>query len=98
MDRSFQLLEEYAKDRDQAIVKVIRTGKLEAFKDFVKKWNKKGVYPSCFALPSDEVLEICVRQMCLHCTEIPPEVKGQAVNWLVDHNYHLDMTEERGVL
>ena len=79
---------QYAKDRDAAIVDCIKTDTLEPFKEFVKNNLPKG-----FVLPSDEALSISIRQMCLHCTNIPDEIKGKAVNWLTERGYHLDFAE-----
>lgn len=81
---------EYAKDRDMAIVKAIETESVEPFKEFVAKYQALGYYPECFDLPSDNVLEISIRQMALHCTSIPTEIKGKAVEWLVNNNHKLD--------
>lgn len=84
---------EYAKDRDEAVLKSIRADSTEPFRKFVKEYNEKGFFPSCFELPSEEVLEISIRQMCLHCTNIDPETKGLAVEWLTSRGLHLDFTE-----
>lgn len=84
---------EYAVDRDKAIVECINTDTLEPFKAFISKWADRGIFPKCFMLPSDEVLNISIRQMCLHCTDIEPEIKGKAVDWLTSRGYHLDMTD-----
>lgn len=84
---------EYATDRDKAIIASIKGDTLEPFKAFVDKYAKLGIYPACFALPADEVLEISIRQMALHATAIDYETKGRAVEWLTDRGYHLDFTE-----
>lgn len=81
---------EYAKDRDNAIFECIATDTVDPFKAFVNKYNDKGFYPDCFKLPNDDVLEISIRQMALHCTSIAPEIKGMAVDWLLNRNHHLD--------
>lgn len=84
---------EYAKGRDEAIVESIRTDSVEPFKKFVESWKDKGLFPDCFVLPKDEVLAISIRQMAIHCTDIAPEIKGQAVNWLLSRGHHLDFTD-----
>ena len=81
---------QYAPDRDDAVVACIDGDTLEPFKAFVAKYAAKGFFPDCFELPSDEVLEISIRQMCLHCTNIPHDIKGKAVDWLTSHNHKLD--------
>lgn len=87
------IISEYATDRDAAIVECINTDSLDAFKAFVTKYQDKRFFPACFELPSDAVLEISIRQMCLHCTSIEPEIKGRAVDWLTSRGHHLDFTD-----
>lgn len=84
---------EYCIGRDKAIVESIGTDSVEPFKRFVNEWKEKGLYPDCFALPNDEVLAISIRQMALHCTDIKPEIKGRAVDWLTSRGHHLDFTD-----
>lgn len=91
MNKDIDAIIEYSEGRDKAIIDCIKTDSVEPFKAFIDSWKDKGVFPECFALPSDEVLAISIRKMCLHCTNIAPEIKGQAVNWLLDRNYDLEM-------
>lgn len=84
-------IRQYAIDRDQAIREAIKTDSVEPFKEFVKKHAE--AYPPCFELPSDNVIEISIRQMALHCTDIEPEIKGLAVDWLTSRGLHLDFTD-----
>lgn len=84
---------DYAKGRDEAIVESIRTDSVKPFKKFVEGWKDKGLFPECFVLPKDEVLAISIRQMAIHCTDIAPEIKGQAVNWLLSRGHRLDFTD-----
>lgn len=86
-------LHEYAVARDKAIVESIRNDSVEPFKAFIREEAKKGIFPSCFELPKDEVLAISIRQMAIHCTEIAPEIKGRAVDWLLARGHHLDFTQ-----
>ena len=86
-------MKEYAIKRDEAIVESIRTDSVQPFRRFMNEQGLKGVLPACFVLPSDEVLEISIRQMCLHCTNIAPEIKGQAVDWLIKNGHDLDFTK-----
>ena len=74
-------IDEFAKDRDTAIMEF----DLKKFKRFIKKW----LHPK--TLPSDEVLKITMRKMCLECTRIPAENKIQACEWLIAHGYLTDM-------
>lgn len=84
---------DYAIKRDEAIVECIRTDSVQPFRRFINEQGLKGVLPACFTLPSDEVLEISIRQMCLHCTNIAPEIKGLAVDWLLKNGHDLDFTK-----
>jgi hypothetical protein len=84
---------EYAIKRDEAIVESIRTDSVQPFRRFINEQSLKGILPACFMLPSDEILEISIRQMALHCTSIEPEIKGLAVDWLVKNGHDLDFTK-----
>ena len=75
-------INEFVKDRDTAIMKF----DLKKFKRFIIKWHHSR------SLPSDEVLEITMRKMCLECTQIPTENKIQACEWLISHGYLTDMS------
>ncbi len=87
-------ISDYAIERDEAIVSCIENNSVVPFKTFVERWEKKGVFPLCFALPSDEVLAISIRQMCLHCNSIDPIYKGMAVEWLTENGHNLDCFSE----
>ena len=91
MDDFFKMLALYALERDLAIIAVIESESLEAFKAFVNKWQKIGFYPRCFRLPADEVLEIACRKMALHATRIPESTKTKAASWLISRGYDLEL-------
>ena len=74
-------IKEFVKERDTAIMEF----DLKKFKRFIKKWHHPKI------IPSDEVLEITMRKMCLECTRIPTENKIQACEWLIAHGYLTDM-------
>lgn len=84
-------IEDYVKDRDAAIIESIRTDSVEPFKAFIEKYKALGSYPECFKLPSDEVIEISIHKMSLHCVKIPPEIKGLSVDWLLSRGYDLNL-------
>ena len=81
-------ISDYAIEMDEAITSCIETDSVIPFKKFVERWEKKGVFPLCFSLPSDEVLAISIRQMCLHRTTIEPVIKGEAVDWLIKNGHN----------
>lgn len=84
-------IKDYVKERDEALTESIKKDSVEPFKAFIEKYKALGSYPDCFNLPSDEVIEISIRKMSLHCVKIPPEIKGLAVNWLLDRGYDLNL-------
>ena len=86
-------IEEYCIGRDKAIVESIRRDSVEPFREFIEQWKDSGIFPPCFALPEDGILAISIRQMALHCTEIEPEIKGMAVDWLLKRGHDLDFTK-----
>ena len=84
---------DYAIKRDEAIVECIRTDSVQPFRNFINGQIEKGTLPDCFELPTDDILKISIRQMCLHCTNIAPEIKGLAVDWLIKNGHDLDFTK-----
>lgn len=52
---------------------------VEKFKRFYAKWKRRGVYS--VPLPSDEVIEIAMRKMCLEANGIDIKVKREAEAW-----------------
>lgn len=84
-------IEDYVKNRDAAIIESIKTDSVEPFKAFIEKYKALNAYPNCFKLPSDEVIEISIRKMSLHCVNIPPEIKGRSVEWLLSRGYDLNL-------
>ena len=81
---------QYAIDRDKAIEESLLTNSVEPFKDFLNIYKSAGLLPECFESIPDNVLEITIRKMSLHCNDIPTELKGQAVEWLLNRGYDLD--------
>lgn len=82
---------QYAIDRDKAITECLLTNSVEPFKDFLNIYKSAGVLPVCFETIPDKVLEITIRKMSLHCNDIPAELKGQAVEWLLNRGYDLEL-------
>lgn len=79
----------YEQGRDKAIVQCIKEDSVEPFKKFIADHEK--TFSGFISLPSDEVLAISIRKMCLHCMGIEPEIKGMAVDWLLKNNHKLDL-------
>jgi len=72
-------LKKWIKERDE----VVKTYDVEKFKDFYKKWSKKGLYT--LRLPADNIIEISMRKMVYHMTSATEEEKKAAEKWLLDH-------------
>ena len=91
MDKLEKLIKDYSDERDRATIAVVEGEDIEVFKAFVNKWRDYGLYPRCFKLPSDEVLEISVRKMVLHETRAPESTKEKARDWLLSRGYDLEL-------
>lgn len=85
------LIIQYAKERDAATIAVVEGESLEVFKAFVAKWQDLGLYSPNFKLPSDEVLEITIRKMVIHETNVPESTKQKAAKWLLERGYDLNL-------
>lgn len=72
-------IKKWRKERDA----VVLTYDVEAFKEFYRKWQKKGVYN--LPLPSDMVIEISLRKMVLAMEGATDEQKNRARMWLIEH-------------
>ena len=71
---------------------VTKTYDLEKFKDFVKKWQKFGMYDPRIPLPPDKVIEISMRKMVYHMTSSTEEEKKEAEQWLIEHGSSTNLT------
>lgn len=86
-----QFIKEYSRDRDKATIAVVEGESLEVFKAFVNKWQDLGIYPNCFKLPADDVLEIAIHKMCIHEANAPESTKQKATEWLLSRGYDLEL-------
>jgi len=75
-DKEFK---KWIKERDE----IVKTYDVEKFKDFYKKWSKKGLYT--LKLPADNIIEISMRKMVYHMTSATEEQKKEAEKWLKEH-------------
>ena len=91
MSKFDKLIEQYVIDRDKATIAVVEGESLEVFKAFVNKWRDLGIYPTCFKLPSDEVLEISIHKMVIHEVNAPESTKQKATEWLLSRGYDLEL-------
>ena len=79
-------IKQFVKDRDEAIA----TFDLDVFKKFYEKYKAKGVYK--IDLPkSDRVLEITMRKMAVHSTNLSEKTRAEATKWLLERGYNTDL-------
>ena len=90
MDKD-KMIKAYVDERDRATIAVVEGESIEVFKAFIKKWYDLGYMPPCFALPTDEVLEISVRKMVIHEARAPESTKEKAIAWLLSRGYDLEL-------
>lgn len=74
-------LSQWVKERDEAIY----TFDVDTFKEFYRKWQKRGVYTE--PLPSDEVIEITMRKMVCCLAKPKKDKLEEARAWLSEHGY-----------
>lgn len=91
MDNLDQVLKDYVDERTRATIAVSEGESVEVFKAFANKWYDLGVIPSCFSLPSDEILEITCRKMVLHEARAPESTKEKARAWLLSRGHDLKL-------
>ena len=71
----------WTKERDE----VVKTYDVEKFKDFYRKYQLLGVYPSEIRLPKDEVILISMHKMVYHMKSATAKEKAEAKAWLKAH-------------
>lgn len=81
------IMSEYNRDTEEAV----STLDINNLKAVVDKWSKRGLFPECFCLPSDEVLEISIRKMAVNMRNIPEEIQEEAKEWLLTRGYDLKL-------
>ena len=89
MESKDEQITKYVKDRDEAIIKCLKEDSLEPLKVFTAKYQILGFVIQLN--PPDEVLEIAVRKMAYHSTNIPQELRDKAEKWLIDHGSSTDL-------
>ena len=82
-----ELMSQYTKE----LLEVCLTFDVNEVKKLVSKWSKRGLFPHCFDLPSDDVLEISIRKIVIARTDAPKEAKKEAAAWLIDHDCDLSI-------
>ena len=81
------IIKQYVKERDEMLLKC-DVGEL---RKFVQKWEEihhSDIYELMMKAP-DAVLEITLRKMIIHATDMPKELRVQAKEWLLSRGYSL---------
>lgn len=81
----------YVEARDKAIIDSLTQDSVEPFRAFIQAQRELGILPPCFTEVNNNVLEISIRKMSLYCVNVPAELKGEAVNWLLDRGLDLNL-------
>ena len=87
-------IEKYVKERDEMLLK----GSVAELKKFVKK-NEQYYSPmiaNSMARAKDEVLEITLHKMIIHCVNLPFDYRQKSADWLLDRGYSLDLGGANG--
>lgn len=87
-------IEKYVKERDKMLLK----GSVSELKKFIAKYE--GYYNpmmvDALARAEDEVLEITLHKMIIHCVNLPPDYRQKSADWLLDRGYSLDLGGANG--
>ena len=92
IDEALALYSQYSDELTEAVAAL----DVETFKAFTKRWKKRGVFPNCFELPEDKVLEITIRKLVVNLKDrnrakIPQEIRDEAKSWLLERGYDLEL-------
>ena len=87
-------IEKYVKERDKMLLK----GSVSELKKFIAKYE--GYYNpmmvDALARAEDEVLEITLHKMIIHCVNLPFDYRQKSADWLLDRGYSLDLGGANG--
>lgn len=87
-------IEKYVKERDKMLLK----GSVSELKKFIAKYE--GYYNpmmvDALARAEDEVLEITLHKMIIHCVNLPFDYRQKSAYWLLDRGYSLDLGGANG--
>ncbi len=85
--------EKYAKERDKMLLK----RDINELRKFVNK-NKKlyrKEYIKAFNAASDEIIEITMHKMIVHCINLPFNFRQESADWLIEKGFDLDIKIHR---
>lgn len=82
-------LERYAKERDEMLLKC----DVNEFRKFVKEHEE--MYTPLFAdaivRASDELIEMTLHKMIVHCEDLPFDFRQKSADWLLDKGLSLNI-------
>ena len=81
-------IEKYVKERDEMLLK----GSVAELKKFIAKYEEyyNPMMVDALARAKDEVLEITLHKMIIHCVNLPFDYRQKSADWLLDRGYSLD--------
>ena len=87
-------IEKYVKERDEMLLK----GSVAELKKFVKKYEQyySPMIANSMARAKDEVLEITLHKMIIHCVNLPFDYRQKSADWLLNRGYSLDLGGANG--
>jgi hypothetical protein len=87
-------IEKYAKERDEMLLK----GSVAELKKFIAKYEEyyNPMMVDALARAKDEVLEITLHKMIIHCVNLPFDYRQKSADWLLDRGYSLDLGGANG--
>ena len=80
-------IEKYVKERDEMLLK----GSVAELKKFIAKYEEyyNPMMVDALARAKDEVLEITLHKMIIHCVNLPFDYRQKSADWLLDRGYGL---------
>ena len=87
-------IEKYVKERDEMLLK----GSIAELKKFIAKYEEyySPMIANSMARAKDEVLEITLHKMIIHCVNLPFDYRQKSADWLLDRGYSLDLGGANG--
>ena len=85
-------MKNYVKDRDEMLLKC----DVNEFRKFVKEHEK--MYTPMFAdaivRASDELIEMTLHKMIVHCVNLPFDFRQKSAVWLLDRGLDIDLRSD----
>ena len=87
-------IEKYVKERDEMLLK----GSVAELKKFIAKYEEyyNPMMVDALARAKDEVLEITLHKMIIHCVNLPFDYRQKSADWLLDRGYNLHLGGANG--